>query len=74
MLLLLLSCGHASIHCDEGVPTSKVDQWLWTCIECQAEDQKAVRVLAALSTNEVESMTDEQFGALVERAMETAGR
>ena len=67
MLLLLLSCGHVSIHMEEGVPANEADQRLWTCIECEAEGQEAIRVVAAMSNEEAEAMTDEQFAALIER-------
>jgi hypothetical protein len=67
VLLLLLSCGHVSIHMEEGVPANEADQRLWTCIECEAEGQEAIRVVAAMSGYEAESMTDEQFEALIER-------
>jgi hypothetical protein len=42
-LLLLLSCGHVSIFFDEGVRTSKVDRWYWTCDECRAQEQEPSR-------------------------------
>jgi hypothetical protein len=71
VLLLLLSCGHVSMYFDEGVPASEADQWLWTCIECEAEEQQFVRVIATMSGAQVESMTDEQF-ALIKRADQTA--
>jgi hypothetical protein len=65
--VLLLSCGHVSMHWDEGVLVREDDQWLWTCIESEAEGQEAIRVVAAMSGYEAESMTDEQFEALIER-------
>ena len=71
VLLLLLSCGHVSMYFDEGVPASEADQWLWTCIECEAEEQQFVRVIATMSGAQVESMTDEQF-ALIKRVDQTA--
>lgn len=71
MLLLLLSCGHVSIHMEEGVPANEADQWLWTCIECEAEGQEAIRVVAAMNNEEAEAMTDEGFDALVVSATAT---
>jgi hypothetical protein len=69
--MLLLSCGHVSLHIEEGVPVSKANEWLWTCIECEAEEQEAVRFIAAMTADEIESMTQEQLAVLVEDACES---
>lgn len=66
--MLLLSCGHVSIFFDEAVPATEVDRWRWTCDQCEAEDQEAVTVCAALTSDQVESMTEEQLLAIVENA------
>lgn len=63
MLLLLLSCGHVSMHWDAGIPASEADEWLWTCIECEAEEQEAIRFIATMTGDEAESMSEEQFEA-----------
>jgi len=68
VLLLLLSCGHVSLHLGENVPASKANEWLWTCIECEAEEQEATDVIATMTGDELESVTEEQFEVLVERA------
>ena len=73
VLVLLLSCGHVSMHFDEGVPPSDAEEWLWTCIECEAEEQEAVRVITTMTGEQVESMTDEQFAALIENALARSG-
>jgi hypothetical protein len=66
--VLLLSCGHVSLHLDEGVQASEADEWLWTCIECEAEEQEAIRVIAAMSNEVAKAMTEEEFESLVESA------
>jgi hypothetical protein len=67
VLVLLLSCGHVSLHPDEGVQASEADEWLWTCIGCEAEEQEVICVIATKTADEAESMTDEQFEDIVAR-------
>ena len=47
---------------------SRADEWLWTYIECEAEEQEVVRVVTALIGDEAGSMSEEQFDAVIDRA------
>jgi hypothetical protein len=66
VLVLLLSCGHVSAHFGEEVRADQADEWLWTCLECDADEQTVVRVVAELGDAELEDLTEEQIIALVE--------
>jgi hypothetical protein len=61
-----------SCSCSQAVTTqctaSEADELLWTSIECNAAKQKAVRVIGAMTREEAEGMTEEQYEALVESA------
>jgi hypothetical protein len=56
------------MHWDAGIPASEADEWLWTCIECEAEEQEAIRFIATMTGDEAESMSEEQFEALLQNA------
>lgn len=54
--VLLLDCGHLSIHCGEQVrqvSSDEVTDLLWTCEECGAPDRTVLALIAVLPTEEL---------------------